>query len=98
MIRILHAADLHLDSPFQALGREKAALRRSEQRGLLSRMGGYGERGKKGYGNGSHDAVKQQADSNEFGFASQQVYHHRTACGRPGNAREEGCFRQVFIT
>ena len=39
MIRVLHAADLHLDSPFQALGREKAALRRSEQRSLLSRMG-----------------------------------------------------------
>ncbi len=36
MIRILHAADLHLDSPFQALSREKAALRRSEQRALLS--------------------------------------------------------------
>ena len=38
MIRVLHAADLHLDSPFQAMGREKAALRREEQRGLLSRM------------------------------------------------------------
>ncbi len=38
MIRILHAADLHLDSPFQALGREKAALRRSEQRSLLGRI------------------------------------------------------------
>ncbi len=37
-MKILHAADLHLDSPFQALGREKAALRRSEQRLLLSRM------------------------------------------------------------
>ncbi len=38
MIRILHAADLHLDSPFQALGRDKAALRRSEQRALLGRI------------------------------------------------------------
>ena len=38
MIKILHAADLHLDSPFQALGREKAALRRSEQRALLGRI------------------------------------------------------------
>ena len=28
MIRLLHAADLHLDSPFDALGEEKAALRR----------------------------------------------------------------------
>ncbi len=35
MIKILHAADLHLDSPFQALGAQKAALRRTEQRGLL---------------------------------------------------------------
>ena len=35
MIRILHAADLHLDSPFESLPEEKAALRRSEQRALL---------------------------------------------------------------
>lgn len=35
MIRILHAADLHLDSPFEGLSEEKAALRRSEQRELL---------------------------------------------------------------
>ncbi len=40
MIRVLHAADLHLDSPFQALGRDKAALRRSEQRALLGRIAG----------------------------------------------------------
>ncbi|MCD8117024.1 MAG: DNA repair exonuclease [Oscillospiraceae bacterium] len=38
MIRILHAADLHLDSPFQALGRERSAQRRAEQRTLLERM------------------------------------------------------------
>ncbi|MFR5782286.1 MAG: YmdB family metallophosphoesterase [Oscillospiraceae bacterium] len=35
MIRILHAADLHLDSPFEGLPEEKAALRRNEQRQLL---------------------------------------------------------------
>ena len=29
MIRILHAADLHLDSPFEGLSEEKAALRLS---------------------------------------------------------------------
>lgn len=34
-LRILHAADLHLDSPFEALAEEKAALRRAEQRRLL---------------------------------------------------------------
>lgn len=38
MIKILHAADLHLDSPFQALGAQKAALRRAEQRGLLENI------------------------------------------------------------
>lgn len=37
-LRIIHAADLHLDSPFEALGEEKAALRRKEQRELLSRI------------------------------------------------------------
>lgn len=38
MIRILHAADLHLDSPFEGLPEEKAALRRAEQRGLLMKL------------------------------------------------------------
>lgn len=37
-IRILHAADLHLDSPFQALSAAKAAIRRAEQRELLGKL------------------------------------------------------------
>ena len=37
-LKILHAADLHLDSPFEALGAGKAAIRRKEQRELLSRL------------------------------------------------------------
>lgn len=37
-IKILHAADLHLDSPFQALSAAKAAIRRAEQRELLGRL------------------------------------------------------------
>ena len=35
MLKILHAADFHLDSPFAALKEEQAALRRKEQRQLL---------------------------------------------------------------
>ena len=38
VIRILHAADLHLDSPFEGLGPDKAACRRAEQRALLGRL------------------------------------------------------------
>ena len=34
-VRILHAADLHLDSPFEALTLAQAAQRRREQRSLL---------------------------------------------------------------
>ena len=37
-VRILHAADLHLDSPFEALGEAKAVQRRAEQRELLTRL------------------------------------------------------------
>ena len=37
-IKILHAADLHLDSPFQALSSAKASIRRGEQRELLARL------------------------------------------------------------
>lgn len=37
-IRIVHGADFHLDSPFQALPAGKAAMRREEQRMLLRRL------------------------------------------------------------
>lgn len=38
MIKILHAADFHLDSPHRGLSAEKAAARRGEQRSLLRHM------------------------------------------------------------
>ena len=38
MIKILHGADFHLDSPFESLPEEKAAARRAEQRQLLERV------------------------------------------------------------
>lgn len=38
MIKFLHGADLHLDSPFKALPPEKAAARRREQRLLLDEL------------------------------------------------------------
>ncbi len=37
-LKILHAADLHLDSPFEGLSSGKAAIRRAEQRELLGRL------------------------------------------------------------
>ncbi len=37
-VKILHTADLHMDSPFEALTEEKAAERRREQRDMLSRI------------------------------------------------------------
>ena len=37
-IKLLHAADLHLDSPFEALPAGKAAIRRKEQRELLDAL------------------------------------------------------------
>ncbi|MBQ9974062.1 MAG: DNA repair exonuclease [Oscillospiraceae bacterium] len=39
MLKIIHAADLHLDSPFSGLSPDRAALRREEQRALLGRLG-----------------------------------------------------------
>lgn len=38
MLKILHGADLHLDSPFDGLSDEKAAQRREEQRALLEEI------------------------------------------------------------
>ena len=38
MIKFLHAADLHLDSPFAALDPRQAALRRQEQRQLVTEL------------------------------------------------------------
>ena len=37
-MKILHAADLHLDSPFEGLPAAKAAQRRQEQRELLKKI------------------------------------------------------------
>ena len=37
-LKILHTADLHLDSPFEGLPSGKASVRRNEQRGLLGRL------------------------------------------------------------
>ena len=38
MIKFLHTADLHLDSPFAALRPEQAVARRQEQRELVGRI------------------------------------------------------------
>ncbi len=38
MLKILHAADFHMDSPFYSLPEDKAAQRRREQRELLDRL------------------------------------------------------------
>lgn len=43
MLKIVHAADLHLDSAFSALTAEQAALMRREQRGLLDEIVGLTE-------------------------------------------------------
>ena len=43
-VRILHAADFHLDSPFQSLPPELASERRAEQRALISDMADLAER------------------------------------------------------
>ena len=38
MLRFLHAADFHLDSPFRSLAPEQAVARRRESRELLERL------------------------------------------------------------
>lgn len=43
-LRFLHAADLHLDSPFEGMPAGKAAIRRGEQRALLGRIAELVER------------------------------------------------------
>lgn len=43
MIKIIHAADFHLDAPFAALPPERAAQRRGEQRELLERLADLAE-------------------------------------------------------
>ena len=38
MLKIIHGADFHLDSPFSGLTPKRAAQRRGEQRELLDRL------------------------------------------------------------
>ena len=40
MLRIIHAADLHLDSPFASLPPEQAVQRRKQQRQILQEITG----------------------------------------------------------
>ena len=40
MLKMIHGADFHLDSPFSGLSPERAAQRRREQRELLDRLAG----------------------------------------------------------
>lgn len=41
MIKLVHAADFHLDSPFSALSAEQAAQRRAEQRQIIERLADF---------------------------------------------------------
>ncbi len=41
MIKTVHAADFHLDSPFSALNAEQAAQRREEQRQIIERLADF---------------------------------------------------------
>ena len=43
MLRLIHAADLHLDAPFSALPPDLARQRRAEQRALLKRLSGLAQ-------------------------------------------------------
>lgn len=44
MLKLIHAADFHLDAPFAALSATRAAARREEQRELLSRLADLAEK------------------------------------------------------
>ncbi len=44
MLRFLHAADFHLDSPFRSLAAEQAVARRRESRELLERLARHAAR------------------------------------------------------
>ena len=43
MLKIIHGADFHLDSPFSGLSPDRAAQRRREQRELLDRLAGVAQ-------------------------------------------------------
>lgn len=43
MVKILHAADFHLDSPFKSLPADAAILRRGEQRAIIERVADIAE-------------------------------------------------------
>ena len=45
MVRILHAADFHLDSPFRGLTPRQARQRRAEGRGALKRLADFADAG-----------------------------------------------------
>ena len=64
-LKIIHAADLHLDSPFEGLPSGKASVRRGEQRGLLSRLAELALREKADIVKISGDQIESENNSYE---------------------------------
>jgi DNA repair exonuclease SbcCD nuclease subunit len=65
-LRIMHIADVHLDSPFSRLGAEQAEIRRREQRGVFTSMMMYAKSRKT-------DIVLIAGDLFDVGYASEQT-------------------------
>ena len=65
-LRIMHIADVHLDSPFSRLPIDKAEIRRREQRGVFTSMMMYAKSQKA-------DLVLIAGDLFDIGYASEQT-------------------------
>lgn len=65
-LRIMHIADVHLDSPFSRLNAEQAEIRRREQRGVFTSMMMYAKSRKT-------DIVLIAGDLFDVGYASEQT-------------------------
>lgn len=65
-LRIMHIADVHLDSPFSRLGIEQAEIRRREQRGVFTSMMMYAKSQRA-------DLVLIAGDLFDIGYASEQT-------------------------
>ena len=76
MVKILHAADFHLDSPFAGLTSEQARARRREGRENIARLANYA--------NAGHvDLVLLAGDL----FDSGEIYRGRTGVYRSRQSR-----------
>ena len=91
MIKFLHAADLHLDSPFSALPPDKAEVRRAEFRAAFTSLTMYARMNK-------IDFLFLPGDLFDSDYASRDTVALKKRTGKRSSARNSSVSRSGYTS